>query len=162
MIDILVYLFETYGYADACPNEPDQLARKLSAAGFEEADISEALEWLSGLRGTVQSVLPATTTDNRSIRVFSESEVLRLDVASRGFLMFLCNTGVVSAHQRERIIERALALTSPDISISEFKVMVLMVLWQDKTQVDGLILDELMTEEVEGDGEDWGESITIH
>lgn len=162
MIDILVYLFETYGYADACPNEPDQLARKLSAAGFEEADISEALDWLSGLRGTVQNVLPPTATDNRSIRVFSDSEIARLDVASRGFLLFLCNSGVVSPHQRERIVERALALTSPDISISEFKVMVLMVLWQDKTQVDGLILDELMTEEVESDGEDWGEAITIH
>ena len=162
MIDILVYLFETYGYAEACPNEPDQLARKLAAAGFDEADIAEALDWLSGLRGTVQSALPPAATDKRSIRVFSEDEAARLDVASRSFLLFLCNTGVVSAHQRERIIERALALSSSDISISEFKVMVLMVLWQDKTPVDGLILDELMTEEVEGEGEDWGEAITVH
>jgi len=162
MIDILVYLFETYGYADACPDEPDQLARKLSAAGFEEADISEALEWLSGLRGTVQNVLPPADTDNRSIRVFSDSEVSRLDVASRGFLMFLGNSGVITPHQRERIVERALALASAEVSISEFKVMVLMVLWQDKAQVDGLILDELMTEEVEGDGEDWGEAIAVH
>ena len=44
MIEILVYLFETYGYADACPEEPAQLARKLAAAGFDEADIKAAVE----------------------------------------------------------------------------------------------------------------------
>ena len=49
MFDILVYLFENYVHADACP-EPAQLARKLTAAGFEEEEISEALDWLSGLR----------------------------------------------------------------------------------------------------------------
>ena len=38
MFDILVYLFENYVHADACP-EPAQLARKLSAAGFEEEEI---------------------------------------------------------------------------------------------------------------------------
>ena len=103
MIDILVYLFETYGYAEACPNEPDQLARKLAAAGFDEADIAEALDWLAGLRGTVQSTLPPATTDKRSLRVFSEHESARLDVASRSFLLFLCNTGVVNPHQRERM-----------------------------------------------------------
>lgn len=49
MFDILVYLFENYVHADACP-EPAQLARKLTAAGFEEDEIADALEWLSGLR----------------------------------------------------------------------------------------------------------------
>lgn len=161
MIDILVYLFETYGYADACPKEPDQLARKLSAEGFEDADISTALEWLSGLRGSVQGVVPVVT-DNRSIRIFSDNEVARLNVASRGFLMYLCASGVIDAAQRERIIERALALPSAEVSVSEFKVTVLMVLWQDRVQVDGLILDELMTEEVEGEEEVWGEAILVH
>ena len=37
MIDILVYLFENY-LPDACP-EPALLARKLSAAGFEQEEI---------------------------------------------------------------------------------------------------------------------------
>lgn len=162
MIDILVYLFETYGYADACPSEPDQLAHKLSAAGFEEADITEALEWLSGLHGTVQQAGVPAESEYRAIRVFSDHETARLDLASRSFLMYLCNTRVITPDQRERIIDRALALTAPEVSVSEFKVVVLMVLWQDKTPVDKLILDELMTEEVESDGEDWGEAIAIH
>ncbi|TFW08529.1 DUF494 family protein, partial [Oxalobacteraceae bacterium OM1] len=48
MFDILVYLYETYYRPDACP-EPAALARKLSAIGFDDIEISEALDWLSGL-----------------------------------------------------------------------------------------------------------------
>lgn len=164
MIDILVYLFETYGYADACPNEPDQLARKLSAAGFEEADISEALEWLSDLRSTVKNTFLPATTDTHSFRIYSDEENARLDVASRGFLMFLCSTGIVTPEQRERILDRALALSLSEVSVSEFKVVVLMVLWQDDAQINGLVLDELMTEELEEgqDYDDQGRGITVH
>ena len=35
MFDILVYLFENYVHADACP-EPAQLARKLTAEDLED------------------------------------------------------------------------------------------------------------------------------
>ena len=47
MFDILVYVFENY-LPEACP-EPGALARKLSAVGFEEEEISAALHWLAGL-----------------------------------------------------------------------------------------------------------------
>ena len=49
MFDILVYLFENFFHADAYP-EPEQLALKLSAAGFEDEEISEALQWLDELQ----------------------------------------------------------------------------------------------------------------
>ena len=48
MFDILVYLYETYFRPDACP-EPAALARKLSAVGFEDDEISEAIVWLTDL-----------------------------------------------------------------------------------------------------------------
>ena len=48
MFDILVYLYETYYRPDACP-EPAVLARKLSAVGFDDVEISEALVWLTDL-----------------------------------------------------------------------------------------------------------------
>ena len=48
MFDILVYLYETYYRPDACP-EPAALARKLSAVGFDDVEITEALDWLNGL-----------------------------------------------------------------------------------------------------------------
>lgn len=161
MIDILVYLFETYGYADACPDEPEQLARKLAAAGFEEADIQEAIEWLSGLR-TAGQAAPQTAASTGSMRVFCDFELARLDVGARGFLTFLEGAGVLDQRRRELVIERALALPDAEVTLSQFKVIVLMVLWQERATVDPLILDELLTDETDEPGEPWQETVIIH
>jgi Smg protein len=48
MFDILVYLFENYYQAQAYPDF-DTLERKLHAAGFENDDIHDALDWLNSL-----------------------------------------------------------------------------------------------------------------
>ena len=49
MFDILVYVFENCRQADLS-HDPDRIAKKLSAAGFEDHDISAALSWLAGCR----------------------------------------------------------------------------------------------------------------
>ncbi|GAA5164403.1 DUF494 domain-containing protein [Viridibacterium curvum] len=162
MIDILVYLFETYGYADACPAEPEQLARKLSAAGFEQGDISEAIEWLSGLRGMASEPTASFDAQSRSVRIFTEEEQARLDTACQGFLHFLEANGTLDARQRELIIERAMALPEAEVSLSKFKVIVLMVLWQQQASMDTLILDELLTEETDEEDGDWTEVLSVH
>ena len=71
MFDILVYLFESYIHADACP-EPDQLSRKLSAAGFEQEEISEALEWLNGLRRVARDIHPGIAPSARAMSCATE------------------------------------------------------------------------------------------
>ncbi len=161
MIEILVYLFETYGYADACPEEPEQLSRKLAAAGFEESEISDAIAWLADLRRVADLQTPTQVADSRSVRIFTEEEQRRLDSACRGFLAFLENAAVLDAAQRELVIERAMALPDGEVSLSKFKVIVLMVLWQQQASVDTLILDELLTEETDED-EGWDDAITVH
>ncbi|MGC3962922.1 MAG: DUF494 domain-containing protein [Rhodocyclaceae bacterium] len=164
MIDILVYLFETYGYADACPAEPEQLARKLSAAGFEEEEITDAIEWLEGLREISGQPAPVINSDSRAFRIFSDEELGCLDASCRGFLAFLESSGVLNAGQREVIIERAMALPGGEVSLSQFKIIVLMVLWQQQVNLDMLVLDELLTEEVEegDDLPDGSEAVTVH
>lgn len=150
MFDILVYLFENYVHADACP-ESDQLARKLSAVGFEEEEISEALEWLNGLR-QISSQHPGIAPASTSTRFYADQELARINVECRGFLAFLENAGLVSAVSRELIIERAMALSDLALTLNRFKVIVLMVLWQQDAPMDSLILDELLTEDDEDDG----------
>ena len=150
MFDILVYLFENYVHADACP-ESDQLARKLSAVGFEEDEINEALEWLTGLR-QVSSQRPEIRSDSTSTRFYAEPELARIDVECRGFLAFLENAGLVNGVSRELIIERAMALPDAALTLNRFKVIVLMVLWQQDAPMDSLILDELLAED---DEDDW-------
>ena len=49
MYDILVYLFENCQQAELAYDR-ERVAKKLSAAGFEDSDISEALHWLAGVR----------------------------------------------------------------------------------------------------------------
>jgi Smg protein len=152
MFDILVYLFENYVHADACP-EPAQLARKLTAAGFEEEEITEALEWLSGLRQLSDGERPAHFARAGSLRIYGEDEQVRLGVECRGFLLFLENAGILDSECREMIVERALALGETEIELENLKVIVLMVLWQQDRPINGLILDELLNESDEDDEE---------
>ena len=149
MFDILVYLFESYVHAGACPAS-DQLARKLSAAGFEDEEISEALEWLSGLRETAHPARPDISPERDSVRIYAEAEMARLNAECRGFIAFLENAGVLDALTRELIIERAMALDRFSVNLHRLKVIVLMVLWQQEQPMDSLILDELLN----GDDED--------
>lgn len=152
MFDILVYLFENYVHPEACP-ESAQLARKLSAAGFEDEEISEALAWLSGLR-EAPLALPALSTPRAdSIRLYAPAEQARLDVDCRGFIAFLESAGVLDATMRELIIERALALSGFSLNLYRLKVIVLIVLWQQERPLDTLILDELLTGDEDFDGE---------
>ena len=95
MFYILVYLFENYFHTDACP-EPEQLALKLSAAGFEDEEITEALEWLDGLQQVGKESRPCIAADNTSTRCYCEDEQTRLNVECRGFMAFLENSGVLS------------------------------------------------------------------
>ncbi|KAF7600803.1 MAG: hypothetical protein CGU28_00615 [Candidatus Dactylopiibacterium carminicum] len=162
MIDILVYLFETYGYADACPEEPEQLTRKLSAAGFASEDIAEAIDWLRGLRLAARAEGVEQRADKQSMRILSEHEASRLDLASRGFLCFLEHTGVLDQRRRELVIERAMAMPETEVDLSSLKVIVLMVLWQERASVDSLILEELLSDECEEEDAYDRESITLH
>lgn len=148
MFEILVYLFQNYFHHDACP-DPEQLALKLSAAGFEDEEITEALEWLSGLQRMAGSAGPAITADSRSVRCYDEEELAKLDADCRGFLMFLENAGVLNPMTRELIIERAMALDEVVVSLAKLKVIVLMVLWNQHQVMDSLILEELLSEDDE-------------
>ncbi len=143
MIDILVYLFENY-LPDSYP-EPDLLARKLSAAGFEQEEISEALNWLDGLEHNEAVVIKLR--DGSGIRVYDEQEQARLSVDCRGFLAFLEQAGTLDAALRETVVERAMALADREVSLSKLKVIVLVVLWRRQHEFDALILEELLSGE---------------
>jgi Smg protein len=141
MFDILVYLYETYYRPDACP-EPAALARKLSAVGFDDVEISEALDWLIGLTemaGAEQGfAFPSTGT-----RFYVGQEVDVLGPAAIGFIQFLESAKVLSPMQREIVIERALALDEAPVALGKLKIIVLMLLWSQGKEPDALMFDDL-------------------
>lgn len=143
MFDVLLYLFETYYNPQACP-DPDALVRKLSAAGFERDEIDEALDWLDGLSSATLGPKPEGFRDGGTVRVYSPWEYDRLGSEAIGFLAFLESAGLLDTVLRELIVDRAAAVGETPISIDKLKVIVLMVLWSQETEVDALILEELL------------------
>ena len=150
MFDVLVYLYENYGALHACP-DPDSLSRKLTAAGFDDEEISEALAWLQGLQLVTQQSVAVGPESTRSFRVFAKVEIERLGTESIGFLSFLEHAGQLTPTQREIVIERALAIEETPIPLAMTKVIVLMVLWSQQADIDVLLLEELLHDGSERD-----------
>jgi len=141
MFDILVYLYETYYRPDACP-DPEALAKKLSAVGFDDSDISEALVWLNDLTA-MASVEHALTAESTGTRFYVEEEHDALGTDAIGFIQFLESAKVLGPLQREIVIERALALDEAPVSLGKLKVIVLMLLWSQGKEPDALMFDDL-------------------
>ena len=143
MFDILVYLYETYFRPDACP-EPAALARKLSAVGFEDDEISEAIVWLTDLTEMAGADTSATSVAlSTGTRFYVQQEYDALGSDAVGFIQFLESAGVIHAAQREIVIERALALDESPIGLSKLKIIVLMLLWSQGHEPDALMFDDL-------------------
>lgn len=149
MFDVLVYLYETYYRPDACPDSA-ALAKKLSAVGFEEEEISKALGWLTDLAETTHDLAdqyPQQTVFSFGTRIYVACELDALGTAAVGFVQFLESAKVINPIQREIVIERALAATDTHISLDKLKVIVLMVLWSQGQEPDGLMFDELFVDD---------------
>lgn len=142
MFEILVYLFETYTQPDACP-ESSVLARKLSAIGFEQEDISAALEWLSALE--LLDAEDRLAAASSSQRIYCATELAKLPTECRGFLCFLETAQVIDPVLREMIVERAMVVREPLVSLDKLKIIVLMVLWRRDHSLDTLLLEELLS-----------------
>jgi Smg protein len=152
VLDILIYVFDRYMLAeDAHVPGRERLARDLRRAGFERSHVEQALDWLTDLAfGHTREPLAddAQLTQLRAVRVFADSELARLSAQCRGYLLSLENQGVLSAQQREIVIERALALPG-DPDIDQLKWVVLLVLSSQPGQerslerLGGLMMAEL-------------------
>jgi Smg protein len=141
MFDVLVYLYETYWRPDACPDHR-QLARKLTAVGFENEEIQEALSWLDGLAITAQHAV--TPQSALGTRIYTAAEREQLGDDSIGFVSFLESAGVLPPPMREIVIERALACGGSPVELED--LIVLMVFWSLGEEPDALILDELFVD----------------
>src|SRR5215207_7924506 len=94
VLDILLYVFDRYMF-DEAPEVPEReaLARDLESAGFGQANVVRALDWLADLAGerSRAPLLPApgiaddgTPPQSRSLRLYSPMELARLSADCRG------------------------------------------------------------------------------
>ena len=143
MFEILIYLFESYFDAGSYP-EPDKLSRKLSAAGFEGEEISEALTWLSALQEQNSGSYPASL-EHSGQRHFAELEMQFISAEARRFLLFAEQQRLISAVEREITIDRSVALKQENLGLDKLKLIMLMVLWNHHQELDPLLIEELLT-----------------
>jgi Smg protein len=130
VLDILIYLFENYFDGELDEGfEPDRetLKQELEHAGFSALDVERALGWLEDLAtNPVRTELGSTL---RAVRIFDALEQARLDTDCRGYLVHLEQIGILSPTQRERVIDRLMALDDDEIDIEKLKWVALMVLF---------------------------------
>lgn len=127
--------------------------KKLSAIGFEEEEISKALDWLTDLAEATNEFsdkYPQQTAFSFGTRIYVAQEMNALGTAAIGFIQFLESAKVITPIQREIVIERALAASDEHISLDKLKVIVLMVLWSQGKEPDSLMFDELFFDDDDG------------
>lgn len=132
MMDILMYLFETYIHNDAeLMVDQDELEDELKRAGFHQNEIYKALNWLEELAALQQSDAQSaiTTSSSTSVRIYTRSEMHRLDIKCRGFLLFLEQIGVLTTETREMVIDRVMGIETSDFHLDDLKWVVLLVLF---------------------------------
>jgi Smg protein len=128
VLDILIYVFDRYMLVDT-PDVPerDELARKLQRAGFSDENVERALDWLADLASERHRPQLAES-GAAAMRVFTEQERQHLPADCRGYLLALERTGILSAQQREIVIDRLLALDADELDVDRLKWVTLMVL----------------------------------
>lgn len=125
IFDVLMYLFENYmeEEIDILPDS-DAIRSELLKAGFQQLAVNKAFDWLESLssKSTIQTSVAQT------FRVFSREEIAKLDLECRNLIIFLEHSGILSADNREIVIDRAMALEHEEISIDKLKWITLMIL----------------------------------
>ena len=91
----------------------DQFSRKLDNSSETPEDSAEAIT--------------LGACDKHSIRIYSAQECLKLDTSCRGFLSTLEQARLISAEQREQLIESATESRHKTLSLEELKSMALTV-----------------------------------
>ena len=153
VLDVLIFLFENYLDDDNSGDnsisvDEDSLRLELKESGFDEEQIAKAFEWLQGLAAQQDSLAVSEVAESTAIRVYTSKEERKLDLESRGFLLFLEQIGVLGQHSRELVLDRVMALEANLIDMEQLKWIVLMVLFNQpgKEEAFGWMEDLVMDE----------------
>ena len=120
MLDILVYLYESFRMAELAPDR-DALEKRLFAAGFEEADINAALDWFANLTASVSH----ERLSHVHYRHYAPEETERLNDACRNELTYLVSAEILDPESREWVISGLMALGGEDIEPDHVRWMTL-------------------------------------
>ena len=142
MAEVIAFLIEHFQDFDACP-PPEDLGRLLEDAGFDATEIGNTLMMLEVLLNS--SEFAAEPLDSQSVRVYSNEETDNLPQEVMGLMQYLIEEKAVSCEQREIIIHALMHIPGDEITIDTAKVLTLLLLWANKSELPVLVGDELMS-----------------
>ena len=102
------------------------------------------LTWLSALQQQNLDSYPASI-EHAGQRHFAGLELQRISYEARQFLLFAEQQHLISAIEREMVIDRSVALGWDNLALDKIKLIMLMVLWNRHQDLDPLLIEELLT-----------------
>lgn len=143
MLDVIAFLIAHFQDFDACPPRED-LGEILERAGFEEEDIGGLLWFLDVIK--MPPLLPPERLQaSRGLRVYAADEQDWIPTEVHGLLHFLEQNGAIRAEQRELILHVLLCQAAEDLDLQHAKLVTLLVLWVQKSELPVLLGMELMS-----------------
>ncbi len=137
MLDVLMFLFENYLENEIEVDSDQEVIRTaLLDAGFPGEEIGKAFNWLESLALNAESMKSEPVSCAPGTRIYIEDEMDRMDVESRGFLVFLEQAGVLDTQTRELVVDRVMALEAGGVDLEQLKWVVLMVLFNQPGKED--------------------------
>ena len=150
VLDVLMFLFDNYLSVEVdVSDDEDAITDELEQAGFQEGEIYKAFNWLSALSDMYRDT--QLKDHLRASRILTSEERLRLDTSCQGYLVDLCDQGVLDAPTREIILESAMSIDVQTLNLSQFKRIIALVLLNNPS-VEAIVTTEedLIYEDIGG------------
>ncbi|HFC1356208.1 TPA: DUF494 domain-containing protein [Neisseria gonorrhoeae] len=145
MTEVIAYLIEHFQDFDTCP-PPEDLGMLLEEAGFDTMEIGNTLMMMEVLLNSSEfSAEPAEPAGSGALRVYSKEETDNLPQEVMGLMQYLIEEKAVSCEQREIIIHALMHIPGDEITVDTAKVLTLLLLWANKSELPVLVGDELMS-----------------
>lgn len=148
MLDVLIYIFQHFmDKATGTLVKQVNLSAELERAGFRADEAMIATGVLESLGQTFQtSMRQQQSAGGQALRVYTLPEMQKIDIAGRGFLLFLDSLGVMSASHREWVIEQAMQLSVDTVTLEHLKWLILMVLLNNSAESTFSIVPQNITQ----------------
>ena len=141
MIDVIAFLINNFQDFDTCPPS-EALGSLLEQVGFQDEEIRDTLLFMNVLQERSRS-LHRNFREEQAMRVYLPEELAALPPEALGLLHFLVQNGA----QREFVLLALMHLTDKAdelLTDAHVKVLSLLVLWADKSELPMLISDDLV------------------
>ena len=143
MFEVLVFMFENYFAHHEMPDH-DVMAQELTAAGFDSPDIAGAFDWFQKMQSMLTETEMFYPQQHRNFRQFNDAELKKISPESLNFVLFLQHADVINNVERDLIIDRAMALPVPEISIEEMRWITMIALWNEGREKDYLFVEDAL------------------